>query len=348
MPDGKRVIAWLVFMLLLIQVGLPLLIPASWVYHYRVEYNMVKEHMATGLDRAIAQIAREVQANPSQEYLVLLGDSVTYSGPGAAEQSIGYYLEEWSRAQGRPVKVYTLAEPGMMPGDFYAVLLMLREHKIPLKKVAINSIMAHFAPHDPNEPYYGWLGEELRRRDPEAWVKAGGEAAPQPSWTKRFRESVLAPVTLWEYRDVIRYHIGLGATAEVSDLRPWTEKPFLKDLMRQPLYQRVVEPTPLDLTAANPTAYLWDKILTNLKGADVLVYTNPVNQGLMGEWVTNPGYQANIERIDTFFKGEPTRYVNWEKAMPDSLFADHLHLTPEGYRKLAALLGEQLLGPSRP
>lgn len=349
MPDGKRVVAWLVLILVVLQVGLPYVIPGSWVYHYRVEYNMVKDHMATGLDRAIVQIANEIKANPAQEYVVLLGDSVTYSGPGAPEQSIGYYLEEWSRNQGRPVKVYTLAEPGMMPGDFYTVLLMLRAHNIPLQKVAINSIIAHFAKHAPTEALFGWLGEELRRRDHEAWVQAGGERARQPSWTKRFREAVLRPVTLWEYRDVIRYHLGLGTTAEVADTRPWTEKPTLKELMRKPLYQRMVEPKPLDMTAKNPTVYLWEKILTNLKatGTDVLVYTSPVNQALMGEWVSNPGYQANMQRIDDFFKGEPAKYVNWEKALPDSLFADHVHLTPEGYRKLAAMIGEQLLGPAK-
>jgi lysophospholipase L1-like esterase len=109
----------------------------------------------------------------------------------------------------------------------------------------------------------------------------------------------------------------------------------------------MVDPKPLEMTMANPSVYLWDKILTNLKDADVLVYTNPVNQALLSPWVNDPGYQANVQRIDTFFKGEPAKYVNWEKAMPDSLFADHVHLTPEGYKKLAAMIGEQLLGSTK-
>jgi hypothetical protein len=332
-----------------LQATIGLLIPTRWLYNYRVDYESVKGNMTTGLHLAIDRIAAEIKENPEQEYVVLLGDSVTYSGPGGPDQSIGYYLEQWSQAQGRPLKVYNLAEPGMMAGDIYTVLLMLQEKQVPLKRVAINLISAGFAPHGPNQPWFAWLGEELRRLDRTAWAKAGGQESLRPDWTKRFRQTILSPLSLWQYRDVLRTHLlgglGLVATSEVTDVRPWTEKPTLKDLMRQPLYQSVVYQKPFDMTEANPNIYLWNRMLERLQGADVLVWFSPVNQGLMGEWTQTPGYQANVKQIDAFFANKPIRYVNWESRMPDQYFTDHLHMVPAGYQKLAEWLGQALSTP---
>lgn len=367
--DARWTIGFVLLFCVVLQATIGLFIPTRWLYNYRVDYESVKNNMAAGLHLAIDRIAAEIEANPSQEYVVLLGDSVTYSGPGGPEQSIGYYLERWSRgatsedraglapqevaprkAQGRPLKVYNLAEPGMMAGDIYTVLLMLQEKQIPLKRVALNLNYAGFPAKGQGQPYFAWLGEELRRLDRTAWEKAGGTASQRPDWTKQFRTTVLKPIALWQYRDLLRAHLlsplGLGASAEVIDVRPWTEKPTLKDLMRQPLYQSVVDPRPLDLTETNPNVYLWNKMIEKLQGSDVLVYFSPVNQGLMGEWTQNPDYQANVRQIDAFFASKPIRYVNWESGfMPDPLFTDHLHMVPEGYQKLAAAIGEALMAP---
>ncbi|HLO02475.1 MAG TPA: hypothetical protein VK191_05120 [Symbiobacteriaceae bacterium] len=367
--DARWTVGFVLLFCVILQVTIGRLIPVEWLYHYRVDYESVKGNMAAGLHAAIERIDAEIRANPNQEYVILLGDSVTYSGPGGPEQSIGYYLEQWSRGataedraglapqevaprkdQGRPVKVYNLAEPGMMAGDIYTVLLMLQEKQIPLKKVALNLIYAGFPARGPGQPYFGWLGEELHRLDRTAWAKAGGLESQRPDWTKRFRQTILSPLSIWAYRDVLRARLlspfGLGAAKEVTDVRPWTEKPTLKELMRQPLYQTVVDPRPLDLTDANPNVYLWNRMLDRLHeaGADVFVYFSPVNQGLMGEWTKDPGYQANVKQIDGLFSQKPIRYVNLESGfMPDSLFTDHLHLIPEGYQRLAGAIGQAFL-----
>lgn len=348
--DARWTIGFVLLFCVVLQATIGLLIPTRWLYNYRVDYESVKNNMAAGLHLAIDRIDAEIKANPNQEYVILLGDSVTYSGPGGPEQSIGYYLEQWGQAQGHPLKVYNLAEPGMMAGDIYTVLLMLQEKHIPLKRVALNLIYAGFPAKGPGQPYFAWLGEELRRLDRTAWEKAGGAESQRPDWTKQFRTTVLKPIALWQYRDLLRAHLlsplGLGASAEVIDVRPWTEKPTLKELMRQPLYQSVVDPRPLDLTEANPNVYLWNKMIERLQGSDVLVYFSPVNQGLMGEWTQNPGYKANVKQIDALFANKPIRYVDWESGfMPDALFTDHLHMVPEGYQGLAAAIGEALLAP---
>lgn len=348
--DARWTVGFVLLFCVVLQATIGLMIPTRWFYNYRVDYESVKGNMAAGLHLAIDRIAAEIEANPNQEYVVLLGDSVTYSGPGGPEQSIGYYLEQWGGAQGRPLKVYNLAEPGMMAGDIYTVLLMLQERQVPLKRVALNLIYAGFPARGPGQPYFGWLGEELHRLDRTAWERAGGSESQRPDWTKRFRQTILGPLALWQYRDVLRAHLlapfGLGASTEVIDVRPWTEKPTLKELMRQPLYQSVVDPRPLDLTEANPNVYLWNRMIERLEGSDVLVYFSPVNQGLMGEWTKEPGYQANVKQIDALFTSKPIRYVNWESGLlDDALFTDHLHMVPEGYQRLAAAIGQALLAP---
>ncbi|HEY3365711.1 MAG TPA: hypothetical protein VGK74_11700 [Symbiobacteriaceae bacterium] len=347
-----RTVAFMLLFLVLLQVSLDRLIPAQWVFHYRVDYETIKNDMGTGLDRAMDRIAREIQANPAVDYIVLLGDSVAYSGPGGAEQSIAYYLEQWSQAQGHPLKVYTLAQPGMMLGDVYTELLMLKEHRIPLNRVVIDTIYTDYRVHPANDPWFGWLGDDLRRLDPTVWAEAGGKAVGAKSWMVAFRQDLLGWMALWRDRDILRARIyqalRLSASAEIKDVRPWTEKAWLKNAAEEPAMQLFVDPRPVDLSAQAESVGMWQRILGQLDGAKTLVFFSPVNPELLGEWLGNPGYQQNLKRIDGFFAGTGVDYVNWATAMPSASFTDHVHLVPEGYRDLAAMLGERLLtGPTR-
>lgn len=343
-----RTAAYTLIYFVALQLLVGVLIPESWVYNYRVDYESVKNDMDTGLHLAMDRIAAEIRQNPDREYVILLGDSVTYSGPGEANQSIGYYLEEWSRQQGRPLRVYNLAEPGMMGGDTYAEVLMLMEHGIPANRIVINQVYSHFVTGTKEEAIIGWLGDELRRLDPEGWAEARGELLGQKPWTIRFRESLLGALPLWQYRDILRAQIfrqvGLTASGEVKDVRPWTQKKaWLLSLMRQPLYQRFVDPRPLDLTpAANAHVRMLERIIAKTNG-QAMFWFSPVNQGLMAEWVKEPGYHANLRRIDAWFKERSVRYVNMENAVDTARFTDHVHMTPEGYRQVAVMLGQQLI-----
>lgn len=345
-----KTVSYMLAMILLLQFGLSHVIPDRWVFNYRVEYTTIKNNMGPGLDRAMDHVERQIQAHPEEEYVVLLGDSVMYSGPGRAEQSIGYYLEQWSQEAGRPVKVYNFAQPGMSLADIYTVLLMLQEHEIPLKRVVIDQVYSDYVARGPGEPGINWLQEELRTRDPVAWQKAGGQLLPQKQWTSRFRQTVLGEVSLWRYRDLLKAKLfaalpfAAGAGGEVADVRPWYEKAWLVPFMQQPAYQRFVDPRPLELTEANPHIWLWKRMFQRLQGADVTVFFAPVNQELME--TDRPGYRENLKRIDDWFAAQPVRYVSWESAIPANLFVDHVHLLPEGYRQLAGMIGE-LLAQSR-
>lgn len=327
-------------------------VPLDWVHHYRIEYPVIKNNMAANLNLAMARAAREIRLNPQQEYVILLGDSVTYSGPGTPEESIGHYLEQWSRERGRPLRVYNFAQPGMMGADTYAQVLMLAEHRIPLDRVVINQVYSHFAPRPPGEPIFGWLGDELYRLDRAAWQLAGGTQAHVPPLTRWVRERAVGWNKIWQYRDILRTHLNrfdpVAAPGEVRDVRPWYQKrEALEQQMDNIMYQRFVDPRPLDLGPGSAHAQMLERTVDRLQGARVLFWFSPVNHALLGKWTDKPGYRANRNRIDAWFEARPVTYLNLEHAVASDLFTDHVHLLPEGYRQVAATLGARLLEMER-
>lgn len=345
-----QVAAWILLLLLALQFSLGRVIPSTWVYHYRVDFETVKSNVPLGLHRAVELIAKEVRQAPGRDYVILLGDSIAYSGPGAPTQTIAYYLEEWGRVQGRPWRVYNLGEPAMKAGDVYALLLLLKEHDIPLRRIVVNLTYFQFSPHPPGESWVRWLGDDLRRLDSAAWREAHGQENPRNSPLEQLADRLLEPFALYRYRDLLRARLLTAArlqeSTEVLDVRPWTEKPYLRELMQEPIYQRFVAPAPFAMDQSNPAALLWRRILALTRDAQLLVFFSPVNQGLMAPWVSDPGYRANLARIDAFFAPAGERYINWASGVPAALFVDHVHLTPEGYRLLATIIGERLLGKS--
>lgn len=348
MPKHVRTFAYLLTFLVIINLSVNHLIPTNWFYHHRVDYTTAKNSMERGLGLTMDRMASEIKQNPSQDYVILLGNSVMYSGPGGPEQSIGYYLEEWSREQGHPLRVYNLAEPGNVNADVYATILMLKEHGIPLKRVVVNQVYADFVPLEPNVPGFAWLGDPLRRLDPETWQMVRGNPGPDDSmsWITRFREAVMGWMPLWRDRNILRAQVEqrlhLKTSAEVMDVRPWTEKPWLANLMKEPTYRRFVDPKPFDMTPENPTILLLNRMVAATEGADVLFFFAPVNRGLLAQDVERPEYQANLKRVDDWFATQPIRYVNFANSIPSDLFTDHVHLTPEGYEQLARLIGAEL------
>ncbi|MGE5674613.1 MAG: hypothetical protein ACM3XM_12220 [Mycobacterium leprae] len=348
---GLYSVAFVLLWLVLLNLTLEHLLPGSWLYRYRVDYQTNKNSMAAGLNLAMDRIAAEIRANPKQDYVILLGDSVMYSGPGGPEQSIGYYLEQWSAGQGHPLKVYNLAEPANFGADVYATLLMLQQHNIPLKRVVVDQVYSDFVPYGHGIPEYSWLGDTLQRLDAGAYAAVKGSADPNAgkSWVVRYRDALLAPVPLWRDRYILQAQIDrvlhINNTGEVTDIRPWTDKPWLKNLMQDPQYRRFVDPKPFDMTPANPQIAILQRMIAHLKGAEPLFIFTPVNHALLAPGADSPEYQANLKRVSDWFTAQQVRYLDLSSAMPSDQFVDHVHLMPEGYRQLAAIIGQELLKP---
>jgi len=81
-----------------------------------------------------------------------------------------------------------------------------------------------------------------------------------------------------------------------------------------------------------------DKILAHQKDKHTLVFLAAVNEKLMYDKVSAPGYVQNVEEIDKYFESQPVNYLNLKGKISTDLYSDHLHLTSAGYQELARLL----------
>lgn len=343
--------AWLyaALYLLILQFVLGLVVPTSWTYYYRVPYEAFKEGPHT-LDLALDHIEREIRREGLTDYVILLGDSVMYSGPGGPEQSIGYYMEQLAQAEGRPLRVFNLAQPAMQVGDQYIILDKLRRRGIATDRLVINLVYAGFVNRADGTPIVYWLGDDLQQVDPEAWDRYRTSLVESPQATlsrtpvERLNTVLRKNIPLLSYQPILKGRLFqvVRSSAEVYDTRPWTEKPGLPDLMKEYMYQRGFNPEPFDMSAANPQIDFLERILAQTADHPPLIFLSPTNQVLMEANTTHPGYQANLRAVDAWFAEQPAVYRNWESALPDGLFTDQVHLTPEGYKVLAGMILQTL------
>ncbi|MHB0884759.1 MAG: hypothetical protein ACYC41_02585 [Bacillota bacterium] len=352
-----RALAYTLIYLLVIQLVLGLVVPVGLVYHYRLDFNVVKNSPAADYDVVLDQVGREIKREKLTDYLVILGDSVGYSGPGGSEQSLGYYLEDISKAQGRPMRVFNLSMPAMQAGDIYTADLKLREHGISDRHVAVNFIYGGFVARNPDPPAATWFQDDLRRLDPEAYayavpsLKANGRIKPS-GYADWFRRVIYPRVPILRYRDFLRAaidrHIPGSGPDEVADTRPWSDKPGLPQLLQAHEYQRLFDDTPFVMDESNPQVYFFDRLIARAQadGSDLTFFQTPANPELMKANVAKPGYAANLRRITEYFAAKPTRFIDLEGQISPRLFADHLHLVPEGYRQMAGLLWQDWLRDS--
>lgn len=357
------VLVYTMLFLLAAQLVVPALVPASLVYDYRLDYEYFRDNHAN-LDVAIREIGAEIRRERLTDYVVILGDSVAYSAPGGPEQSIGAVMEAIARTERKPLRVFNLAEPSMQVGDIYTVILKLHQAGIATPRLVINLLYGGFVARTPYPPVVFWLEEDLRRLDGEAYdrVRAHLDAArldpaarPPATLAARFDRFVagrlyprFAPLA---YRDFIRASLtrlvtGRNPTAEVRDTRPWTEKPQLPRLLEEWEYQQAFLDTPFIMDESNPQVYFLERIMARTAGDRVLFFLSPVNQVLMRTKVAKPGYQENLRRVEQYFASKPVAFLNLEQAIPDRYFADHMHLTPEGYRLLGESIWRSLDAPA--
>lgn len=346
----KSSLRYVLSYLLLIQILLGHFVPTEWFYQHRVQYEIFKSD-PTVLDLAIDEMKIRVDKEHLTEYVVILGDSVGYSGPGGPEQSMGAFMEQISQANGAPLRVFNLALPAMQMGDVYTTLLKLQRRGLRPRHVVINILYAGFVARNPAPPSTFWLTDDLKELDPESWtafreqLEANDRVQQEPFFSGIIRRYVSPHASLLRYRGVLRHRLVHGLTGpggEVSDTRPWREKPWLQDLVQGWQYQHGFNPTPFDMSERNAQIYFLQRLIALMTDGNLLIYLSPTNQELMKQNVTVPGYQENITRIERWFQGRPVHFVNLESAFDQRFFADHVHLTPEGYRDLAGILLERL------
>jgi|GEM_PF-1121656 len=349
---------WPMFVVLLVasQLALGWHTPLWLVHRHRVPYEIIRDDLRN-LDLAIGAVSRYVRRNDIDDYLVILGDSVGYSGPGGPEQAVSRYLADLSRPEGGPV-VFNFSIPGAQIGDIYVLLLKLHEHGLRPAHLVINTLYSGFMPRTPDPPPVFWLRDELTRLDPDASAVTPPASPPEQkdgTAADRLEERLVAAARRWlpvlAYRDFIREAaLDAAGIAESEGRAPeaWYEKPWLDHYLRQPQYQRVYDLRPVVLDQSNPNVYFLERIVAaKAPHTQLLFFATPTNQSLLADIQADHRMAANRGRIDGYMRdlasGDPrVDYVDWTTAVPDDLFVDHLHLLPDGYRLLAELIWQRL------
>lgn len=350
------IVCFLIYMLI-VQTGLPGWAKLDLVYQYRIKYDFVLNETAN-LDVVLEKIAAEIKREKLQDYIIILGDSVAYSGPGPSSQSLAYYMQDMAREKGSPgLRVYNLAAPAMQAGDIYTMLLKLERLGISTDHLIINVIYAGFVQRQPDPPAVFWLQKDLKKLDPEAYrtvlpqLQANGHKKEE-NLPERVHNYLVSHLNIYRYRYFLRQdltrqyylarRIPLPSDA-LGDARPWTEKPDLDKLLEQREYKKGFSAQTFDMSEKNPQVYFLNKIIARQINKQTLFFLAGINDVLLAQQVNRPGYVKNLELIDRYFAGKGVSYLNLQSKIDASLFSDHVHLTAEGYRELSGILLDNCL-----
>jgi len=164
------------------------------------------------------------------------------------------------------------------------------------------------------------------------------------SYLSSFLENSIFPkLSIFQYKDFIKDAITSdNASDALGDARVWSEKEGLRELLNQEEYQKGFSPESFDMTQTNPQVYFLDKILQHQQGKNTLVFLAATNEVLMAEEVNQDGYRQNLQKIDDYFRKKDVIYLNLQGEIEEFSFSDHVHLTAQGYKKLAQRLYEKV------
>lgn len=336
--------------LLLFELGLRLCPPIGLVYDERFNYQIFKDHPDL-MDVYLDHLAGDLQ--DSGEYIIILGDSVNYSGPGPASQSMAHFLQGLADRDlpDRHLRVINLSQPAMQTGDIYTQLLMLDEHGISTDHVIINLIYTGFvARHYGNEAIF-WLDRDLARLDFPSLEVAHFGAAPPFTFNQRLGKWLERHVALVAWAPVLKEYCWYYAQTllmgdanpylEEDLLRPWHEKAWLREYLARPEYERDLSDEAFDMRPVNTQIYFLDRIIAHQAGSSTLIFLAGPNPELMADKVSKPGFIANMARIDQYFADQPVAYMNLNGRLDQTLYTDQIHLTAAGYEELAGLIWER-------
>ncbi|MEW9699196.1 hypothetical protein [Paenibacillus sp. SI8] len=345
---GKTVIFVLIYVSI-IQFSFPALFTTDVFYHNRIDYSRAKDNHQDFLITLDA-VHRDIESKHLTQYLILLGDSVMYGSPGNSNQNVNAYM---ASSYGLPI--YNLSFPGSQIGDLYTMLLLMDKLGISSDHLMFNIRYSSFVKRNYWQPVLSWFQDDLRELDPEAYrhmlslpdvEEHAGPSTFYTSTKKNLNKHVLpffVPYLYKDYWDKWAVQLALKLvkkpppddTLEGGDPRPWTEKEDAYGRIDDPNVKAAFDLKPFNLTESNPDIFFLHKIMLHQQGKKTTAVMTGTNHTLMQKYVEDPAFIANAQALDAFMRNSSLTYINLEKQIPDSLFTDYLHLTPEGYRQLA-------------
>lgn len=352
-----QVFRWVVVYLLVLELMLGIVMPGRIALGpgQRMSYPVVEKN-SRSVDIYLESVQHQIEEQHLDDYIVILGDSVAYSGPGPSSQSIAAHLQRIAGQQGtKAPQIFNLSFPAMQTGDIYTMLLKLDQYGISTDRVIINVLYAGFLPRDPGPPPVFWLKQDLKELDKVSYtysanyLYANGYQEPRIFYGT-LKNQIWQQAALLKYKDFIRLELQEQWSAfkhdpltddSIGDARPWYEKPELPELLQQDQYQRDFSDQAINLDESNPQVYFLEKIEEYQRNKHTLVFLAGTNQDLMKAQVSRPGYKANLQAIDGYMSDQSFDYINLQGKIPDMLFTDHVHFTGEGYYEAARLLWQE-------
>lgn len=352
--SSNKVIFYCIIYLIVLQFIISAFSPSKLIYDNRLNYDLVKDR-PTNIEAVLNEIKTTIVNEKLEDYVVILGDSVSYSSPGPSNTSIGYYLNETAKKEGKNFRIFNLAMPSMQVGDIYTLLLKMDQYGISRDNVIINVLYAGFVNKLDTPPVF-WLGDQLKDIDPSTYkeinIKSNDDEKKQSqiiAFTDNIKNKLYENIPLFKYKDYLQTYIkeGIeklkGQVVYASEaVQPWYEKPFLKDLLGQYEYQVGFNSTPFIMDSTNSQIYFLDKIIELQEDKNTLIYLAPINEELVGEYLDKESYFKNVKMIDEYFEEKPVKYINYYGKISFDLFSDHVHYTSDGYKYLADLLWDQI------
>jgi len=367
----KRLVRWrtLVYMIVfivLLNIGLTSYFTYDRMAGQRLNYKIVERNLdSVDLNIVLDRLADKIKAEKPDKYYIILGDSVPFGGQVTASESLPVWLEKNAKERtGKDVPFYNLSIPSSQAGDIYTLLLMLEKHGINTDNVIMDMRYSSFVARNPWPKIVFWLPEDLRELDPQSYndilphLQAVGQAQKDAKvMTKAetyFTRHVLPMFAIYKYRDYIREEYnkwmhdrknGSVPYDLLGDPRVWNQKEGLKELLSKPEYTDAFSPVPFDLTDKNLNVYFLNKIFEMRKNKNTIVFLGGINDVLMKDLISTPGYIANSKAMNEYFTSKESpkmKYVDLQGVIENTKFTDHVHLSLEGLQELAGILWSQI------
>ena len=352
--SSNKVIFYCIIYLIALQFIINAFVPSKVVYNHRLDYDLVKDR-PTNIEAVLKEIKTTIANEELDDYVVILGDSVSYSSPGPSNTSIGYYLNQIAQDKGKKFRIFNLAMPSMQAGDIYTLLLKMDQYGISRDNVIINVLYAGFVEKLDTPPVF-WLDKQLKHMDPITYKEINTLGAKEEkkqsqivALTQNIKDKLYENIPLFQYKDYLQVYIKeqlgklRGHVVYASEpVQPWYEKPFLKDLLGEYEYQVGFNSTPFIMDNTNTQIHLLDKIINLQEGKNTLIYLAPINEELVGEYLDKENYFKNVKMIDEYFEEKPVKYINYYGKISFDFFSDQVHYTSDGYKYLADLLWDQI------
>ncbi|OUS74893.1 hypothetical protein B1748_20150 [Paenibacillus sp. MY03] len=326
------------------------------VYKHRMNYNMFLEDRGM-IEVVIEEMAKTIKRDGLTDYAILIGNSVAWGTNESSEHSLGRYLSDLATSaegEDRLQAVFNLSAPSIMAGDAYTLLLMMEDHGIKTDNVMIGLSYSAFVEPKPGPRQVFWLGDYLRTQDPKAFadvlphLQANGFEYKE-GWKhaeEQALETLLHRIPVVKYKEVIPayWEQRKAGTDLLGDPRAWNEKQFSETWLADPSYLSFFDPQPFDMSESNWGVYFMNKIAELQQGKRLLTFVSGGNGELSKKEVTNPGYVANTEAIETYLQGLGSPYLIMQDKIDPNLFTDHVHLTKEGNELLARFVWDTWTG----